>query len=444
MRKSKFEMLRKHILLFFGMLAFCSGFAQQELGLHFMKEIWQSGKTNPAFTNDFSKVHYSLPSLYFNIAHNGATYNDVVITNENGENVLDIGAVIDRMDAQNQLFSTVEVETFSFSIGIKDLKLSLNHAIKLNTFMDYPKELVQLAWNGNSQFIGQTVNIGPDVQAFAYNEFGIGLATKIFDVGAGAKLKILTGIGDISSERTDVQVYTDPDIYQLTFDTDYLINTSAFFNYEGGEDFDVDFGEVTFKEVFASNLGAAIDLGATFKIRNIDVAASIVDLGFITWKKNAKNYHSQGSHTYEGVDISGVFRGDSVTFENTLDSIGDILDFKETNRSYTTMLPAKVYLSANYSLGELWDLGGLFYTEMYRGKVYPSFAASARVKFGTKLSLGATYAIRNKTFDNIGLNLMAKLGPVQFFGVTDNLISAFRPYDSRNSNLRVGVNLLFK
>ena len=436
-------MLRKLIPLILSLLFVSSAFAQQELGLHFMKDIWQSSKTNPAFTSQ-AKVHFSIPSMYYNISHTGASYNDFVITNENGENVLDIGAVIDQMDDNNQLFTTVETETFSFSIGIKNLKLSFNHAIKFNTFMDYPKELVQLAWNGNSQFIDQTISIGPDLQAYAYNEFGIGLAGKISDISVGGRLKLLTGIGDLSTERTKAEVYTDPDVYQLTFDTDYLINTSSFFRYDGGNDFEIDFGDASFNDVFASNFGTAIDLGASFKLGNVDISASVIDLGFIGWKKNTVNYYSKGTYTYEGVDISGIIRDDSLSFEGALDSIGEVLDFKETYNNYSTMLPAKVYLSASYALGQNWNFGGLFYTEIYRGKVYPAFAASARAKFGNILSIGATYAIRNKRYDNFGLNAIVKLGPVQLFGVSDNIISAFQPYDSRNANLRFGLNLLFK
>ena len=436
-------MLRKLLPLILALLSASFIFAQQELGLHFMRDVFQSSKTNPAFTAQ-SKIHFSLPGTYYNISHTGASYNDVVITNEYGENVLDIGAVIDQMEDQNQLFTNVETETFAFSIGIKNLKLSFNHAIKFNAFLDYPKELVELAWNGNSQFVGEMISIGPDFQAFAYNEFGIGAAMDISGISAGARLKILTGIGDLSSERTKAEVYTDPDVYQLTFNTDYLINTSSFFTYDGGKEFEIDFGNVSFNDVFASNLGTAIDLGASFKVNNIDFSASIIDLGFISWKKNTVNYHSQGTYTYEGVDISGIVRGDSISFAGALDSIGEILDFKESHNDYSTMLPTKIYLSAMYSLGTIWDFGGLFYTEMYRGKVYPSFAASARAKFGNILSIGASYAVRNKTYDNLGLNATVRLGPVQVFVVSDNVISSFRPYNSRNANLRLGLNLMFK
>lgn len=437
-------MFKKIIPLFLLLLPASLVFSQQELGLHFMNDVWQSNKTNPAFTTK-SKINFSFPGVYFNLSHTGgATYNEVVITNDEGNNVLDIGAVIDRMDGSNQLLTTVDIETFSISFPLKKLTLSLSHGMKLNAFLDYPKELIELAWRGNSQFIDQTIGVGPNVQAFAYNEFGIGASKKIANVSAGVKLKILTGIGDVSTENTKAEVYTDPDVYQLTFDTDFLINTSSFFKYNGGNDFEIDFGDLSLGDAFSSNLGAAIDLGVSFKVKKMDISASIIDLGFINWTKNVRNYHSQGEHTFAGVDFSGILHDDSLNFEGALDSLEEVLDFKETNNSYSTMLPAKIYLSANYHLGKTWDLGALFYTEMYRGKVLPAFALSARAKVGKVFSIGATYSIRNKSYNNLGLNAMVKLGPVQLFGVSDNLLSAVRPYDSQNANLRVGLNLMFK
>ncbi len=407
-----------------------------------MRNIWQSSKTNPAFISE-SKINVGLVQPYYSISHTGASYNDFVV-DQDGENVLDIGAVIDQMEDQNQLFTSVETETISVSFGLKNLKISINHAMKFNAFLDYPKELVELAWNGNSQFIDQTIDIGPDIHAFAYNEFGIGLAFKILNINAGARLKFLTGIGDLSTERNKIQVYTDPDIYQLTFTTDYLINTSSYFTYNGGNDFEIDFGDPSFNDVFASNFGTAIDLGANFKFKNIDISASIIDLGFIGWKNNTVNYHSQGTYTYEGVDISGIIRDDSLSFEGALDSLGDILNFQETYSNYSTMLPTKIYLSGTYDVGAYMTFGALIYSELYRGKVYPAFAVSARAKLGNILSIGVSYAIRNKTYDNLGLNATLKLGPVQIFAVSDNVISAFQPYDSRNANLRFGINLMFK
>ncbi len=440
---NKIEMVKKLIFVFFFATTVCTLFAQQDLSLHFLRNTWQSSKTNPAFITDH-KVHYGLPSFYFNIAHTGPSYNDVVQTSTTGENVLDIGAVLNSLADNNQLFTNVEFETTSVSVGIKNIRFSFNHAIKFNTFLDYPKDMVELGWNGNAQFIDETINIGPDFQAFAYNEFGLGAAMKFLNVSAGARLKILTGIGDVSTSRTDASLYTDPDIYQLTFNTDYRINTSTFLAYDQDGNFDLDFGDINFSTLTTPNLGLAIDLGASIKLKKLELSASIIDLGAIKWSKNTKNYTSSGSYTYEGLDVSEIIRDEDVSFEQTIDTLQQIFDFDETASSYTTMLPTKFYLSGTYEVNGLLKVGGLIYSESYRGTLFPAFAASASVNVGKVVSVGAVYAIRNKTYNNVGLNTTLKLGPVQLFGVSDNILAVFKPYDSRNVNARVGLNLVFK
>ena len=285
-------------------------FAQQELSLHFLENTWQSSKTNPAIMSEF-RFHYGMPNLYFNIAHTGPSYNDVVVSS-NGENVLDIGAVISQLADNNQLFTNFEFETTSASFGLKKIRFSFNHALKFNAFFDYPRDLVDFAWNGNSKFIDQTIEIGPDFQAFAYNEFGVGAAMKILNVSGGVRLKLLTGIGDVSSERTSASLYTDPDIYQLTFNTDYRINTSSFFKYNQDGSFDLEFGEFSVDQLLTQNLGLAVDLGAVVELKKLKIAASVIDLGGIKWKKNATNYTSEGSFTYEGLDVSEIINDDDI------------------------------------------------------------------------------------------------------------------------------------
>lgn len=436
-------MLRKLFFVFFFASFVYSLFGQQELSLHFLRDTWQSSKTNPAFITEH-KVHFGLPSLYFNISHTGPSYNEVVVQSTNGENVLDISRVLNSLSKDNQLFTNAELETVSASFGIKKLRLSFSHAFKFNAFFDYPKDLVEVAWNGNSQFIGETVDIGPDFHAFAYNEFAIGVATKILNVSGGAKLKILTGIGDASSSRTDASLYTDPDVYQLTFATDYRINTSSFLAYDGNGDFELDFGEISADRIFSKNLGLALDLGASVDLGKLEISASIIDLGYIKWTENTTNYISEGDHTYVGLDVSEIINDDEISFEETLDTLTEIFDFTETSESYSTMLATKIYLSGTYQVNDMFKVGGLFYTEVYRGTLFPAFAASASMNIGETASVGAVYAIRNNTYTNIGLNAAVRLGPVQLFGVTDNIISVFQPYESRNVNARFGLNLTLK
>ncbi|HHM20591.1 MAG TPA: hypothetical protein ENJ20_01090, partial [Bacteroidetes bacterium] len=56
--------------------------AQQELGLHFLRDNWHANQTNPAFVRDKGGV-YRLPGLYNALAFDGPSFSQLV-TKVNG------------------------------------------------------------------------------------------------------------------------------------------------------------------------------------------------------------------------------------------------------------------------------------------------------------------------------------------------------------------------
>ena len=106
-------------------------------------------------------------------------------------------------------------------------------------------------------------------------------------------------------------------------------------------------------------------------------------------------------------------------------------------------LPTKIYLSSTYELTEKLRLGALLYTEMDARDTRFGFVANANYKMSDLLTVGGTLGLRNGSFDNLGLSAVAKLGPVQVYAVTDNVIGAFKPLEAKNSNARLGINLIF-
>ena len=126
-----------------------------------------------------------------------------------------------------------------------------------------------------------------------------------------------------------------------------------------------------------------------------------------------------------------------------LDTLREIYNVTETSTEYSTDLPMRVYLSATYALNERISLGGLFYTESFREQTFTSAALSANVEVLPILRLGAIYSFRHERYDNLGLNAVVKLGPVQVVAATDNILTAVRLYDSNSANVRVGLNIVF-
>ena len=434
-------------LLFFVLLLLLTSNinAQQELGLHFMHSVLQSAKTNPAFLPK-DRIIVGLPNGYFNLFHTSGTINDILNTNTDGPTDVDVMAWVDLLKEQNLLNTHLELETFQLVFGFDKFTLGLTHAVKFNTLFDYPDKYIQLLGQGNAQFVGQTIEFGPDLNMEAYNEFGLGMAYYLSDkLTIGGKVKFLTGIGSVETIKSDATLFTDEDIYQLEINTDYSINATRLLTYDEG--FELHIPSFGGKELFSGNTGIAIDLGIQFQVNDkLSLAASITDLGQISWKEDAFNYSSNITENYEGIviDFPALLRGESANFSSDADSIDfdNLFEFQQSNSSYTTSLPAKLYLSAGYRINDRVDVGGMFYSEFYKGNSKQAFAVSVSTRLIDQLIVGATYAWRQEDFANVGLNVVANLGPVQIFAVTDNILAAIQPYDKENVNGRVGVNFL--
>lgn len=417
----------------------------QQIGLHFMDQTIQTNKTNPSFISDYKYV-YSLPSPYIGFANSGATFNEI-FTTSNGMTTINVNQVIDQLEDNNFVKTQFELDMTNIVVGYKNMQFMLNHSFKFHTQFNYPKSLPELAWRGNAPFIGETVNIAPDLELRAYNEFGLGFAMRLASLNVGGRLKILTGVADISTGNTDASLYTDDEYYQLSIATDYQINMATLVDFGGLENAadGFDMSDVSFGSLIGKNMGIGLDLGATFDLNEkITVGASLVDIGRIKWKNNTYNYHSKGEYTFEGVDVSTLLNEDSIDFQSTIDTLQEVFGFQESRNAYTTALPAKAYVSGSYKITDFFKVGGLLYLERSAGGIRPAYSLNASANFRNIVAGGLTYTIVNNTYNNIGLHLNVKLGPVQLFAVTDNIVSAFKPYDSHNMNARVGINMAFK
>ena len=201
-----------------------------------------------------------------------------------------------------------------------------------------------------------------------------------------------------------------------------------------------------FNKLFTGNTGVAFDFGIDWQVTNkLMVAASIVDIGKINWTEGARKYSSKSQETFEGIkiDFPSILQGEIVDFSSTIDTIDfdNLFNFKKTTTTYSSTLPTKLYLSANYQLTDRFRIGALYHAEFHQGRQKNAFAVNVDAQILDMLSVGVIYGYRFESYDNLGLNVRLSLGPVQLFGTTDNIFAAVRPYDSENANGRIGLNL---
>lgn len=441
MRQSLFT-----ILFFFAVLG--SGFAQQEeLGTLLIPNTWQANRLNPAVVPD-ARFVIGGPGLYNNLRVSNIVYNDLFRTNAQGETVLQIDNAIARLGVENRILENLDIETISLGAKFGDVWVTLAHNLRSNATLNYPKTLPQLIWQGNAQFIGQTIGFGPELDMNSYHEISLGF---VFEVSPaftlGGRVKYLSGINSISTENSRLDLTTDDDVYQLTLDADYLVHSAGSLRYDGWSDLDVafNFGTLTGEHLFGKNSGTAFDLGASLQLGKLTLAASALDLGAgIEWQEDVRNYSLNGTYEYVGLDLAQNILADSEELGSVLDTLREIYDPVETTDPYTTILPKRYYLNAGYQLNDTWHLGALVYYENGSlGLSEPAFAFAANAQLIQPLNIGATLAYRHEQFTNLGLNLSLQLGPARILIATDNIFTAVRPKESHSANIRLGTSVLF-
>jgi len=422
--------------------------AQQEQSLFFMRNSFYSHYTNPAMLPEYRAIINFLPGAYVNISNTGFGFNDVFIE-RNDSTLFSPEKLLEKLHDNNFLQLNMDVDPISVAFRIKKFHFSIAYRARFSAYMNYRKPLFELAWYGNGPFIDQTVDIAPDLQMMAYNEFAIGGGYTFLDdkLTIGVRLKVLVGMFDVSTDRTSATLYTNPEIYQLELATDYRINSSSFLAFNLTDTSQAAVTQYGF-DALPPNLGGAVDIGATYKLNDKwDFALSFTDIGAIRWTANVENLHSNGNFEYDGVDIMALLSDDTSTikFDAITDTLAERFDFKESHNSYTTWLPAKMYIGAVFRPIKSVRVGAMFYGEIYRGQFFPAISLSAQyVLPGNWITAGLVYSYRNRRFDNLGLNLLFDLKGFQVFVVSDNIIPIFRPFSARNTNIRFGINLGIK
>jgi len=433
-------------LIILTFLSLRSVYAQDELSLHFLPDNITTSRTNPALLPEKDLV-IGLPNVGFNLYHSSGNFNDIFVENENDGLDINFRNWINELSGTNQLNVNLEAETLRFFIRRGKLGININHEIRFQSFFEYPDTYIKFIGEGNAQYIGQQVNIGPDIQQDAFHAIGLGLSYEINDkITAAVRPKILFGIGNASTIKKDASIFTAEEFYQTTLTTDYQINSTGILNYnDNGFDFDFE----SLDQGFSGNTGFALDFGVQIKpIEKLAINISIVDaFAKINWKKDARIYESNTTNTLNGVDIdfSKILQGDSLVFTNTADTINfdNLFDFTARDASYSTELPSRVYFSAAFQLTDRFSLHGLFYNEKFRDQNRQAYSLGVQAQLHKIVNLGINYAYRFNEATNIGLNATFRFGPVQLFAATDNIIYALQPLEADNVNGRVGLNLLF-
>lgn len=419
----------------------------QDITTPLMSESWQATFSNPAlYGNMLGTMTIGLPGVHNELRLENVTYNELLAV-ENGVRIVDLNQLPDLLEERNELRNDFSLETVGFGIQGDRFSFGLTHRLRAAGTVNYPRTLVQLAAEGNAQFIGQTVEIAPFGYATSFHEFGFGASYSFGEIiTIGARVKYLSGVADISTnDDASLQLTTGEDNFALSLAQDLRLNTSGIANYAGLDNLDVDlnFNNLGLEELFGSNSGLAYDAGVFVNLGRVRLQAAANDLGAsITWKNDVTNLDFSGTDEFGGLDVLEQFLEDSVSFAGVLDTLQAIFEPAESNEDYQTNIATTYLLGGEFDLTERLTLGAILVHYDRPQTAETAFGLQARYRFFEPLTVGVSYTQRENRAANLGVNVLANLGPFQLLASTDNLLTVFRQKDSSEANFRLGSSLL--
>lgn len=433
--------------------------------LYLMQNVPQSNQLNPAIQPE-CKVFVGFPalsSIYLNYSNSSFGYSDIIKDGtgiRKDSLVVDINGFHDALQTTNFVSQQFELSLFALGIRAKNYFFTLDVIEKEESRFSFDQEMLTFLKDGNYPFRGRTANWGGlGLDASYYHEIALGVSKKINDKWTvGIKGKMLFGIANMHMEDSDLSVFTSASGDEIILKSDHRLFVSMPINEIGLDsdgfvnDIDIngdDYGEDFFSNT--DNKGFAVDLGMTYQMdEKTRLYASILDIGSINWKTEGREFSQNGSFTWTGADWSQSGNSKDPNYEEIEDVFDDLSDsiadeFRVTDRigSYKVGLPTKIYIGGTHDLNKHVNVGALSRTEIFNGKIQSSLTFSANARFFKNLSTSLSYSVVNNSYNNIGFGLATKLGPTQFYVVSDNVMAAIKPNTAHLANIRFGINFLF-
>lgn len=411
----------------------------QGLQLATMTDMGQINLTNPAETVD--KRFYIGVSPFIGV---GTSIGGAQIYQVNNQ-FLPGFIELDKLDDENFLALNVS-SPFSFGFKVKKWMFNVHSTPVFNTQIGFNKDFLGFAGQGNAAYTGQTLNLDPKFDITLYQEFGVGVSRKFLEIfSAGIRAKYLIGGFNVTTNDGNLALTTNEAFYQLDASAQYQINISGAPEMSSIQDFGMidsilqsqifnPFGSLTQSQGFAFDIGATMDIG-----KLLHVGISILDIGFINWEENSYQYDIAGDFTFEGIDATDFLTGDEIS--DISDTLNDIVSLSSNPTTYQAGVNAKIYTTARLKFGKDFYLSGVLRNEFTPSGVHTGFGIGVQKYFGDILGLGAMYSIQNGSFANVGANLSLKLGPIQVFAVSDNLLPLINQWQAANTNVRIGANV---
>ncbi|MFH6997238.1 DUF5723 family protein [Flavobacterium sp. FlaQc-57] len=461
-------MRKKYLLIMLALQLTC--FAQNKEVLYNFTAIPQSLLVNPGADVSY-KYYFGVPvlsgisanigsssfSAYDLFAKNGVDFNDKV------------RSIINNSSSKDKAQVNQQLELFSggFRVGGKDSQSYVSFGVyqEFDFLMYVPKDEAILALDGNRDHIGKSFNLGDlNLRAEALSVFHVGFHKKLNEkLVLGGRAKLYSSGANATSTKNSGFIYTGqsagtPNLYTQTISSNLELRTSGIATFTKDEYEGSIPSDIAHNTFFNGSLGLGLDAGVTYYIKeNLQLTASVVDLGFIRQSKDIETLTYKGEYKYEGVNPSFDSTNEP---KNIFDEFDKAIPRDTLYNKYTTWRPTKFYSSIQYSFGESRSdeecnckgkvtrkyvnaVGGQLFAMSMPVEPFVALTAFYRRSIFDKLDFKATYTIDPYSDKNIGLGLSGTLGKLNMYLLVNNVLE-YKDVSKANSiAFQFGFNFVF-
>lgn len=462
--------------------------AQQVNTLYFLENAPMRHTINPAF-QPVSRFYLTLPAIGYTslwAGTNNWTMSDFVF-NQNGNTITPFhpDAPSDWLEKRPRNFfmdADISVNLLGFGFAIKDFGyVHLNITERMMFDAGISSSIFGIN-NINTQEVGPyTLNLN----AMAYTDIALGYSHKINDHWTvGGKLKVLLGQAKVSAALEDLKISSTLDSLKISSGPNSKIyaavplywdnipnGTNNLDNIETGNlliDNNKSPKENIMNLITPAGFGAALDLGVTYKpIEQLQITASVTDLGFITWKRHAQanvavNYQTDGlDFEYSAYDGSLDGMNSDQLATDATDSLNQIVDGIEVSGIEKLLNPKTKMLTTNLNVGidaNFWKnrigVGVYSRTRIYNNRVTEEVTIGAALRPANWFNLAASYSFINGRWSNMGaalsiapydglmLTLATDYIPLSYAKAATDKGSISLPYKTPGANVTFGLAIV--
>lgn len=439
-------MKNKFILALFSIFFATTFYAQRNLTLNDLRTPY-TYRVNPAATPE-TRFFLGLPALghqNVQLTNRISSVNNLFVKNAQDSLVLNTSeSFYNAMGERTYIGVDVTNQILAFGFKAKNSYVNFDISNRLITEVGFGSDLFKFLAQGNGgSLLGQRAGFdGLGASLTSYIEYGLGYSREISpNVSIGGRVKLLSGLANLSGTNTSFGITTDSINYHLTFDGSADIKSSnALIFTDSAYMNNLDPMRLAKMAYDFSNFGLGFDFGTTIKLSEKFTAnASVIDLGFINWKNGVSNYSvNKFSYAFKGLDLNSLLSDSSDFAKEITDSLTSIFNVGRSTKAYSTGLPTKIYLGGSYHWNNYLSTGLTFYNEFYnssyRGGVVLSSTFSLRHWLGATLN----YGIYSRSSANVGFGLRIR----GFYVLTDNVVALLNYQAVKAASVCFGFNLI--